>query len=152
MKWKLAQEEKKLDSLFEVVQNVEDEEQKALLSKFLCVRASGFVESSIRNLIAEFTDGTSPHQIQSYINKEVRYITNLKYRRLIEVLSDFDKKWADQFESQVNDEQKAALNTVVSNRNNIAHGENDAISYVLMVEYYQRIKEVVHILKAIIKK
>lgn len=152
MKWKLAQEEKKLDSLFEVVQNVEDEEQKALLSKFLCVRASGFVESSIRNLIAEFTDGTSPHQIQSYINKEVRYITNLKYSRLIEVLSNFDKKWADQFESQVNDEQKAALNTVVSNRNNIAHGENDAISYVLMVEYYQRIKEVVHILKAIIKK
>ena len=152
MKWRLDQEEKKLDNLFDVVRNVKDEEQKALLSKLLCVRASGFVESSIRNLIAEFIDGTSPHQIQSYINKEIKYITNLRYSRLVEVLNGFDENWADQFASKINDEQKSALNTVVSNRNNIAHGEVDAISYTLMVEYYQRIKEVVFILKDIIKK
>ncbi len=152
MKWKLEQQEKKLNSLFETVQNVEDEEQQALLAKFLCVRASGFVESSVRNLVSEFTDGTSPAQIQSYVNKEIRYVTNLRFSKLAELLNDFDNNWSDQFKVRVNDEQRAALNAVVSNRNNIAHGENDAISYLQMVAYYQRIKEVVHIFKGIIKK
>ena len=152
MRWKLDQQEKKLDSLFETVQNVEDEEQRALLSKFLCVRASGFVESSVRNLVSEFTNGTSPAQIQSYVNKEIKYVTNLKFSKLVEVLNDFDPNWAAQFQASVSDEQKAALNAVVSNRNNIAHGENDTISYLQMVAYYQGIKEVVRILKGIIKK
>lgn len=152
MRWKLEQQEKKLDKLFLTVQGISDEEEKALLSKFLCVRASGFVESSIRNLVGEFTSGTSPKQIQSYVNKETKYITNLRYDKLLEILNSFDKNWKEAFETKINDEQKAALNTIVSNRNNIAHGENDAISYNLMVNYYQRIKEVVDILKQIIKK
>lgn len=152
MKWKLEQQEKKLDNLFDLVQNVEDEEQKAILSKFLCIRASGYVESSIRNLITEFTDGSAPKQIQSYVGKETKYITNLRYDRLTILLGSFDSSWREDFEKKINDEQKAALNTVVSNRNNIAHGENDAISYNLMAEYYSRIKEVVEILKNIIRK
>lgn len=152
MIWKLQQQEKKLDALFNLVQKVDDDEEKALLSKFLCVRASGYIESSIRHLIGEFTDGTSPQQIQSYINKKTKYITNLNYEKLLELLDQFDNEWKESFTNQINDEQKAALNTVISNRNNIAHGENDGISYRLMTEYYERIKEVVKILKGIIKK
>lgn len=152
MRWKLEQQEKKLDRLFQTVQNVSDEEEKALLSKFLCVRASGFIENSIRNLIGEFMLGTSPRQIQSYVNKETKYITNLRYDKLLEILNSLDRNWKETFESKITDEQKAALNSIVSNRNNIAHGENDAISYGLMKKYYERIKEVVDILKDIIKK
>ncbi|GAA4327732.1 hypothetical protein GCM10023115_41690 [Pontixanthobacter gangjinensis] len=152
MKWKLEQQEKKLDNLFDLVQNVEDEEQQAILSKFLCIRASGFVESSIRNLIAEFTDGSAPKQIQSYVGKETKYITNLRYDRLSKLLGTFDSSWKEELEEKISEEQKSALNTIVSNRNNIAHGENDAISYSLMFNYYSRIKEVVEILKNIVRK
>lgn len=152
MKWKLEQQEKKLDSLFLMCQKIEDVEQQAVMAKFLCVRASGFVESSFRHLISEYTDGTSPRQIQSYVNKKTKYVTNLNFEKILELLATFDNDWKESFVLAVSDEQKSALNTIVSNRNNIAHGENDSISYVLMTNYYERIKEVVDLLKSIIRK
>ena len=152
MKWKLKQQEKKLDSLFELVNNVTNEEQKAYLAKFLCVRTSGYIESAIRNLINEFADKTTPKPIQSYVNKEVKYITNLKFDKLSNLLNSFDEDWKIEFEDKVNDAQKSAINSIVSNRNNIAHGENDSITYGSMKDYYTHCKEVVEILKSIIKK
>lgn len=152
MKWKLEQQERKLDNLFELVKKIEDEEEKAYLSKFLCVRTSGYIESSIRNLINEFTDKSTPKPIQSYVNKETKYITNLRFDKLCVLLSMFDTNWKRKFEKEISDEQKSAINSIVSNRNNIAHGENDTISFLAMKDYYKCSKEVVNILKNIIKK
>jgi len=152
MRWKLEQQETKLDKLFDLVQRVEDDEEQALLAKFLCVRTSGFVESTCRNLINEFTNGTSPIQIRSYVNRETKYITNLRYDRVVALLNSFDSQWKSSFESQVTEEHRTALNSIVSNRNNISHGENDSISFLLMKDYYERVKEIVEILKKIIRK
>ena len=152
MRYRLEQQERKLDQLFQTIQEIEDEEEQAILAKFLCIRTSGFLETSVRNLIGEFMYKSSPQQIQSFVNKEIKYITNLKFDRLCQVLSNFDTNWKDQFIEQISDEQKASINSIVSNRNNIAHGENDSISYHQMVKYYENAKEVVAILKDIIKK
>jgi len=152
MKWKLQQQEKKLDNLFELVKSVEDDEEKALLSKFLCVRTSGFIESSMKNLVNDFSNGTSPKQIQKYVSNKIKFSTNLYPYRIAEILGTFDNEWRTTFESKITDEQKAALNSIISNRNNIAHGENDAINFTSMESYYKLAKEVVLMLTDIIKK
>lgn len=152
MNWKISGQEEKLDELFAFFQSVEDEEIRAYLAKFLCIRASGFVEASFRNLVDAYMDGTSPKHIQRFVSIKLRNASNLKYEKLLAVLKILNHEWAWQFEKKINDRQKAALNSVVSNRNNIAHGENDAISYELMKAYYGSIKEVVYCLKSIIKK
>jgi Mg/Co/Ni transporter MgtE len=152
MRLKLEFQEKKLDQLFLTVSQMTDDETKALMSKFLCVRASGFIESSLKNLINEYTSKSVPKPIENFVNTKIKNITNLKYDRLAEVLGSFNEKWKEDFCNQISDEQKAALNSLVSNRNNIAHGENDVISYELMKNYYRNTKEVVDILKKIVKK
>jgi hypothetical protein len=152
MKWKLSQQEKKLDTLFELVGKIPDDETKGVLSKFLCVRTSGFVESSVKNLLNEYIQGSCPKNVQQFISKKVKTISNLKYERLIELLGLFSEEWKEAFIDQISDEQKAALNSIISNRNNIAHGEIDSISYLIMKEYFIHIKAVVEILKGVIKK
>jgi len=152
MKWKLQQQEKKLDKLFLLVKSIEDDEAKSLLSKFLCVRTSGFIESSVKNLVNEFSNGTSPKQIQKYVSHKIKYATNLYPARIAELLGAFDTDWKKNFESQITDEQKAALNSIISNRNNIAHGENDAINFTSMESFYTHAKEVVAMLENIISK
>ena len=52
----------------------------------------------------------------------------------------------------MNDVLKSSLNTVISNRNNIAHGNQDSISFGNMKKHYETIKEVIKILDEIIKK
>jgi hypothetical protein len=145
--------ERNLDNLFsEVSSLVEDDINKAHLSRYLCVRTSGYLESVIRNLIVNYCEGTSPKEIETYISKRSKYITNLEYKKILTLLDEFSTEWRVAFENSINEEQKASINSVVSNRNNIAHGNTDSITFRNMKEYYSHVKEVAELLKKIIKK
>jgi len=145
--------EKNLENLYSEVSLLnEGDINKAHLSRYLCVRTSGYLESVIRHLIVNFCDGTSPQQIENYLTTRTKYITNLEYSKIIKLLSEFSLDWKTEFENRVTDEQRSSLNSVVSNRNNIAHGNSDSITYRNMKDYYVDIKEVTQILKDIIKK
>lgn len=145
--------ERNLDSLFHDVSLLDDGDiNKAHLSRYLCVRTSGFLESVTKYLITNLCDGTSPQTIQNYVQKRAKYITNLGFVKMTKLLSEFNGDWSTEFINRVSDQQKASMNLVVSNRNNIAHGNNDSISFREMKQYYSDIKEVIQILKDIIKK
>jgi hypothetical protein len=83
---------------------------------------------------------------------KVKGVTNLNYERLHTTIKSLHSEWATDFEAITTEEQRSALNSVISNRNNISHGENDSISYELMRGYYKSIKEIVGHLKQIIRK
>jgi hypothetical protein len=152
MRWRIEFQERKLDDLFNLFQSVQDEELKAYLAKFLCIRASGFIETSFKNLINDYINGTCPKPIQKFVSMKVKGVTNLNYERLHTTIKSLHSEWATDFEAITTEEQRSALNSVISNRNNISHGENDSISYELMRGYYKSIKEIVGHLKQIIRK
>jgi len=145
--------EKNLENLYSEVSLLnEGDINKAHLSRYLCVRTSGYIESVLRHLIVNFCDGTSPQQIGNYLTNRTKYITNLEYKKIASLLGEFSSDWRSEFESRITDEQRSSLNSVVSNRNNIAHGNSDSITYRNMKDYYLDIKEVTRILKEIIRK
>lgn len=145
--------EKQLDNLFRDVSIIsEGEEIKAHLSRYLCVRTSGYLENVVRILIANFCDGTSPQPISNYIVKRTKFITNLDCSRIKILLADFSIDWSDKFETLITDQQKSSINSLVSNRNSIAHGNVDSITFRDMTQYYNDTKQVCAILKNIIKK
>ncbi|WP_452601873.1 MAE_28990/MAE_18760 family HEPN-like nuclease [Pontimicrobium sp. MEBiC06410] len=151
--YKLSIYERQLDSLYrEVSQIQEGEINKAHLTRYLCVRTSGYLENVARILIAHFCDGTSPQPINNYIAKRTKYITNLDFKKLKALLSEFDTSWSAEFEERVNEQQRSSLNSVISNRNNISHGNQDSITYRDMVNYYRDVKDICKILIDIIKK
>ncbi len=151
--YKIKIYERQLDNLFNEVSQVQEGEiNKAHLTRYLCIRTSGYLENVTRILIAHFCDGTSPQPINNYIAKRTKYITNLDFKRLKGLLSEFDIKWSQEFENRLSDQQKSSINSVISNRNNIAHGNQDSITYRDMASYYQDVKDVCNILMEIIKK
>ncbi|QJD94367.1 hypothetical protein HH214_00010 [Mucilaginibacter robiniae] len=152
MKLRLDQQEKKLDELFNMVQAVSDEEIKAYLSKFLCIRTSGLLENALKGLLLEFVHGSSPQQVENYIGKSIRSLTNLKDEKIEYCLKSFSDEWHAKFCAKISEEQRSALNSVVTNRNNIAHGEVDNLTFKMMEGYYFKVKEVIQLLKIIIKK
>jgi|ERR1700741_1260359 len=145
--------EKSLDSLFNEVSLLDDGDiNKAHLSRYLCVRTSGFLESVTRYLIANLCDGTSPQTIQNYVQKRAKYITNLEFSKMTKLLAEFNGDWSIEFVKRISEQQKTSMNSVVSNRNNIAHGNPDSISFLDMKQYYIDVKEIAALLKDIIKK
>lgn len=152
MRWKIEAQQNKLDRLFELVRSQADEETQSHLTKLLCIRVSGFLEITFKNLLLEYLDGTSPREIQNFVNHSFKNFTNLKNEKFISTLSFFSQEWVEKYRSEINEELASSLNSLISNRNNIAHGENDNITFRSIEKYYSDTKEVIEILKKVVKK
>lgn len=151
--YRLQSHEMSLDNLFREISLLDDGDiNKAHLTRYLCIRTSGFLEVVTRYLISNLCDGSSPQTIQNYVQKRAKYITNLSVVKMTELLSEFHPDWGVQFADRLSDQQKAAMNSVVANRNSISHGNQDNTSFREMKQYYSDIKEITIILKSIIKK
>jgi hypothetical protein len=152
MSLKIDSQEKKLDLLFSNIQAVKDDEIKAHLSRYFCIRISGYLENVVKLLINSYCDKSTPQTISSYLNKDLKNLTNLSEEKLLAFLKKFSDDWEYRVSSKLTETHRSSLNSIISNRNNIAHGQADSISPKVIEQYYNDLKEIVVILKATIKK
>lgn len=152
MRVRLEVEEKKLDTLLENISKVVDDEIKAHLSKYFCIKVAGYLENVLKSLIANYTDGTCPRPLNAFVNNNVKSITNLSEEKLCLFLKKFDDSWETNFINKVSKRELESLNSIISNRNSIAHGQQDNISYSYVKQYYEDVKGIVTILKDTVKK
>lgn len=152
---KIEIHEKKLDGLFQKVSSLSEEDEiKSHLAKYLCIQASGYLETVLKELIAQYHDGTCKKETASFINNKLKRFTNIDDETLSGFLKSFDDNWLALYESKAVDEYRESLNSIIAQRNLIAHGNESMsnISYGAIVKYYQDLKSIISILKAIIKK
>lgn len=152
MRLRLESQERKLDNLFLQINQVQDDEIKAHMSKYFCVLISGYLENVLKFLVANYSEGSSPQAISAYVQNTMRSATNLSGEKLSKLLKRFDDDWEGDFLNIVSEQQLESLNSIISNRNSIAHGQQDNISYSLIGQYFSDVKQIVLILKNIIKK
>ena len=152
---KIDYQEKKLDALFDTVAKFDkDEEIQSYLAKYLCVQASGHLENVIKQLIEEYHDGSCKKSTANFVNFKLKHFTNIDTEKLKKLLKDFDSEWEKQFDSKVSERCLSSLTSIISNRHLIAHGsaQSSNISYKMMVQYYFDLKEIIVVLRTIIKK
>lgn len=152
MKLKLESQERKLDDLYQQISKVQDDEIKAHMSKYFCVKMSGYLENTIKILVANYSEKSSPQAISTYVQNSLKTTTNLSEDKLINLLKKFNDDWAVSFAEKISEQQVESLNSIISNRNSIAHGQQDNISYQIISQYFSDIKQIIGILKEIIKK
>lgn len=152
MRSQLDNQEKKLDDLLKSIGNLQDDELKAHMSKYFCIRISGYLENVVKTLVSNYSDKSCPAPISNYIRQDLKNITNLSRGKLERVLKKFSDNWKEHFLEKISDKQIESLNSIIANRNVIAHGQDGNISHKVVGDYYSDLKEVVAILKGTIKK
>ena len=139
----VARLRQRLDATFQRAETITDVEVLADLAKYLCILVSGYLEQATIELVLQHTRLHSGTTVQSYVESQVRRLTNLKAQRLIETLGSFDVEWRLSLEGHVVEERKAAVDSVVDLRNTIAHGRYTGITLVRIREYYAHINDVI---------
>ncbi len=134
---------RRLDAIFDRARQIQDDEVRADLSRFLCILISGWFEKSLRELLLEFVRRTAAAPIQNYMRVSLDRLTNIKKGKLLDTLGSFDARWRDEFDGFLIDQREAALTSIVALRNDIAHGGAAAISFATVREYYSSIEEIV---------
>ena len=149
----IVQHQTKLERLFgyadDLQKNVDvDSEVVSHFTQYLCVRTSGYVESSIKIILHEYVKA---HTSESYITDFVdsRLERNLSSRRsvFLALIGEFSGEWKDAIRDEIKGQELGkSLDDIVRIRNDIAHGKDVRLSLVDLKGYFEIAKRVVAII------
>lgn len=135
-----------LDNAFRRYDRIDalDFELRADFTQFLCVRVSGYFEVAVKRVFAEHVRTQVPYApINRYLAVSLKRLNTVDAGQLYTVAEAFDAEWKKSIKEYVRGGRAAAIDSVVSQRHRIAHGEDSTISHAHLVEYYRCVAEVV---------
>lgn len=132
-----------LDAVFLQLQNVSlSSELVAHFSRYLCVLVSGYVEQSVKELVAQYCRTKSNAEIQRFAGTQMRKVRNIDLDRLKSVLESFDPQWWSDLAAKRPDEL-SALDSVAAVRNGVSHGSESGITMATITQYYAQVTVVI---------
>lgn len=142
----------RLDSTFERVASIsmEDSELRSDGARYLCVLVSGFLETSVTALIIGYVSQVSHPRAAKLVEKHLRRTTNLKAEKLAQLIGSLDAQWENDLRDFMDDEAKAAIDSVVDLRHQIAHGGHTSVSYNTVRSYYKGVLSTVSFLESLL--
>jgi len=139
--WRLT---KRLDATFIRIDKLtSDLEIQSDFARFLCILVSGYLEKAITELILEYAREQASPSIQRFVEYRMKNLTNVNAQRLQTLMGSFDPDWEENLEKFIVDEKKAAIDSVISLRNAIAHGEHVGVTYTRISQYYIEIQKII---------
>lgn len=143
-----------IDSLFKQVRIFSsdpsaDPEIVAMLTYYLCVKVSGFVETSIRTILMEYAEQHSSDKATKFIEKRLERFPNPSMSTIVELIKSFGDVWAKDFKNKVDETSRTALENINKNRNAIAHGGVSSITLRELENYYNEVITIIQQLEAI---
>jgi RiboL-PSP-HEPN len=140
----------KLDTLFKRGETMAtDPELQAQWSRYLCVLVSGYIEVAMRSLCAEYARRRGNSHIHRFVQSHLQQFQNPKSGKVLDLLGSFSIEWRQELEAKIEGELKDSVDSIVNNKNNIAHGENTGISYVTVREYYRNVQKFIDVVESL---
>ena len=118
--------------------------------RYLCVLTAGFLENSIQEVYTEFVRRSSSPAVARFAESKLERINNPNAGEFIGTARSFKPEWADDLRAFLDDDGKRrrnAINSIMTNRNQIAHGVDVGISVDSVREYLLHCIEVVEFIE-----
>ncbi len=108
--------------------------------RYLCILAAGFLENAINEIYNEYILNSSSPHVASFAIRHLKKIQNPKASKFVETAYAFNKTWGEELEKlyEDNSELKDAIDSIMSNRHQIAHGKQTSISVGRVDEYLKK--------------
>lgn len=120
------------------------------LGRYLCVLTAGFLENSIQEVYTEFVRGDSSPAVARFAESKLERINNPNAGEFIGTARSFKSEWADDLKVFLDEDGKRrwnAIDSIMYNRNRIAHGSDVEISVDHVREYLPHCIEVVEFIE-----
>jgi hypothetical protein len=124
-----------------------EEETLSHWARYLCVLASGYVEVSLQSILSSYASERSHRDVANYVESRLERVTNLNEESVYQLLISFRPEWGEVFRSRRTDAQKDALDSVVANRNLIAHGRSVGLTLARVTAYYRELVRVIELIE-----
>ncbi len=136
-----------IDSLFSKVIYISEIELQSQWAIYLCILVSGFIELSIQNILKDYARTKSSDKIQKFVESKLNRQSNLNMKKIIELVSSFDPDWASDLKSKTDGELKETVDSVIANKNLVAHGKSANLTLSEMETYYKNVLKTLEIIE-----
>lgn len=109
----------------------ESNEVSVELSRFLVVRATGYVENTFEKCILHFAESHSRAEVAQFVENQLFKGRNVSSKVLVERMGWLSAAWGgdlDDFLSEDDGYRARELNFMVDRRNKIAHGRSESVN------------------------
>lgn len=132
-----------------------DDELRSHLAKYLCVLSSGFIENAIYHAFSDIAEKSCPPSVVlTYTKGQLYKLQNTNTEKIKEVTKAFNPEWWENglkdFLQQ--DNRSTAINYILKDRHNIAHGRDSEITIDKLEEYFKKTVEVIQFLENELEK
>jgi len=101
----------------------------AELCKYSCILASAAIDVCLEDCLIEYSERSNDQRILAFIKERLGRARNPTIGTICSVLEAFDFAWKDRIEKFSDQKTRSDIGSIVSNRNEIAHGKNSQISF-----------------------
>ena len=119
--------------------SVGDAELGSYLSSYLVVMLSGLYEDCIEHLIDLRVQRTGDSEVGSYVAKTLQAtFRNPTFENVLGLLGKFSKQYANRLKTAVHERDAQALDSIVNNKNAIAHGMSSNLTLKDVEDFHRR--------------
>jgi hypothetical protein len=133
----------RLEATFERAKTVSDLQVQADLARHLCVLVAGYLEQSTRHILGEYSSEKSHPAVSRYVERRLGFFSNANCQKLCDLVGDFDAGSRVRLEEFLVGERKDAIDSVVANRHQIAHGGSVGVTLMTIQTWGERVEETV---------
>jgi RiboL-PSP-HEPN len=109
---------------------------QTVFSSHLTTLASGHVEISVRAILGEYARTRSNEQLKKFVHKTVSWENSLNVEKIEKILDRFDSDWVKKLAAKISLEEKEAINSLKTLRDDIAHGKHNGTGYIVVQRYF----------------
>lgn len=109
-------------------------------ARYICISSAGSIEICTRFIFDNYdnsTDTSGPYERwRRYGKGQLKFLSNPKHSKIIEVSRSFDPCWADIISDYFSNHKSAnAIDSIMTNRHAIAHGQSSNVTISQMNEW-----------------
>lgn len=133
-----------VESAFERAHKLPDDpEIQADWARYLCVLASGNIEVCFVEIFSAFSRFNSATAVHQYVMSQLSWFQNPKPKKIIDLHRQFSEPWGNEISGFLAGQKGDAIQSIVSNRNSIAHGETCVVTISRIHDWFEQSKEVI---------
>lgn len=140
---RVAQNGDRIDALLSTLDATVDEVDPVVQNVYanhVVLAGAGYVEDSVAAILSEYGRTRGNARMARFVERSVARNNSLNCDKIARVLQDFDKDWWPAIEASTAIENRSAIDSLKTLRDQIAHGRPNGTGYRTVKDYYSRSK------------
>ena len=143
---RVTQNASRIDALLTTMDAAVEEADARIQNVFanhVVLAGSGYVESAVLATLSEYGRLHGNPKISRFVEKSIARNNSLNCEKIAKILHQFDKEWWPAIEAKTAAENIAAIDSLKTLRDQIAHGKPNGTGYMTVKDYYAKSKRFV---------